>query len=141
MKRTSALISVCFCAGLLGALANTAFAWFCSNYGLTELAGVTLKTGFGRDILYPRLVWGGIWGLLYGLTVIPARSRKHWVRKGLLISLAPTLYHLFVVFPYQTIHGTLGMELGLLTPLFILCFNLVWGFFTGVFARLLWGKS
>ncbi len=138
--RRSALLSVCFCAGLLGAGASLAFAWLCSNYGLTDLADVTWRVSFTSSRLYPHLVWGGIWGLCYALTVIHPRSRKHWVRKGLVVSLLPTLYHLFVVFPYQTTYGMLGIELGLLTPLFVFIYNLVWGVLTGIFTRLLWGK-
>ena len=59
----------------------------------------------------------------------------------MIICLLPTLYHLFVVFPYQTAYGMLGIELGLLTPLFVFIYNLAWGIFTGIFARMLWGKT
>jgi hypothetical protein len=115
--------------------------WLCIEYGLTSLAGVSLSVSLDIGALYPKMIWGGLWGLLFALTVVHHRTRKHWVRKGLVISLAPTLYQLFVVFPHQTPYGSLGAELGLLTPLFILLFNLVWGIFTGIFARLLWGKA
>lgn len=141
MKRTSAIICVCFCAGLLGALVSRAFAWVCTNYGLTDLAGVALSASLNIEALYPLMIWGGLWGLAFALTVMSFRSRKYWVRKGILISIAPTLFQLFFVFPYQTTYGTLGIELGMLTPLFIFCYNLVWGVFTGFFARLLWGKA
>jgi hypothetical protein len=139
--KRSALLSVCFCAGLLGAIASLLVAWLCSSYGLTELADVTWHINFSIGKLYPHMVWGGLWGLLYALTVIHPRTRKHWVRKGIIVSLLPTLYHLFVVFPYQTGYGMLGINLGLLTPLFVFLYNLVWGTFTGFFSRLLWGKA
>ena len=141
MKRTSAIICVCFCAGLMGALVSTSVAWLSSNYGITDLAGVSLQASLKIKALYPRMVWGGLWGLAFALAVIPIRSRKYWVRKGMLVSIAPTLFQLFFVFPHLTTYGTLGMELGILTPLFVLCYNLVWGIFTGFFARLLWGKA
>ena len=141
MKRTSALVSVSFCAGLLAAIVSTAFAWICIHYGLTDFAGVNLRTSLSLSALYPKMIWGGLWGLCYSLTVVHIRTRKHWVRKGMVISLLPTLYQLFVIYPYQTPYGSLGIELGLLTPLFIFLFNLVWGIFTGIFARMLWGKS
>ncbi len=141
MKRNAQLISVCFCAGLLAALVSTAFAWLCTAYGLTDLAGISLRVSPEIAALYPRMVQGGLWGLLFALTVLHPRSRRQWVRKGMVVSLAPTLYQLFVVFPYQTPYGSLGIELGLLTPLFVFLFNLAWGIFTGFFARLLWGKS
>ena len=141
MTRTSALVSVSFCAGLLAAIVSTAFAWLCIRYGLTTLAGVALQVSLDIRALYPKMIWGGLWGLVFALSVAHNRTRRYWVRKGMLISIAPTLYQLFVFFPYQTGYGTLGIELGLLTPLFVFCFNLVWGIFTGFFARLLWGKS
>lgn len=141
MRRTTALISVCFCAGLLAAILSSSFAWICAHYGLTELAGVNLQPTLSIKALYPRMIWGGLWGLSYTLTVVHIRTRKHWVRKGMLISILPTLYQLLVVFPYHTAHGTLGIELGMLTPLFVFSFNLIWGISTGIFARLLWGKS
>lgn len=141
MKRTSALICVSFCAGLLAAVISTSFAWLCSHYGLTDLAGVSLTSGLNLKALYPRMIWGGLWGLFYALTVAHIRTRKHWVRKGMLVSILPTLYQLLIVFPYHTAHGTLGIQLGLLTPLFVFGFNLIWGIATGILARLLWGKS
>lgn len=141
MRRNSALLCSCFCAGLLAAIVSTAFAWFCSHYGITGWLNVTLSTPFSLPTLYPRMIWGGLWGLLFALTVLPLRSRRQWVRKGLLISILPTLYQLFVIYPYHTSYGTLGIELGLLAPLVVLVYNLVWGFFTGFFSRLLWGKG
>jgi hypothetical protein len=141
MNRTGALLAVCFCAGLIGALANSLAAWACGHWGVTAMAGVSLAPKLTLGWLYPRLVWGGIWGLAYFLTVGSRRHRQHWVRKGLWISLLPTLVQLFYIFPHQTPFGSMGMGLGQLTPLFVLLFNFVWGFFTGLFTRLLWGKG
>ena len=141
MRRTKALISVCFFAGLLAAIISSSFAWLCAHFGLNELAGVSLQPVASIKALYPRMVWGGVWGLCYALTVAHVRTRKHWVRKGILISILPTMYQLLVVFPYHTAQGTLGIQLGMMTPLFVVCYNLVWGVFTGIFTRLLWGKS
>jgi len=141
MKRTSAIFCVSFCAGILAAIISTAFAWACAEYGITELAGVTIRTSLNIEALYPRMIWGGLWGLIYALTVAHVRTRKQWVRKGMLISILPSMYQLLVVYPYHTAQGTLGMQLGTMTPLFVVCFNLVWGIAIGIFARLLWGKS
>jgi hypothetical protein len=41
----------------------------------------------------------------------------------------------------MTNHSVLGLDLGQLTPLFVLLYNLVWGFCTGIFSRLLWGRG
>jgi len=48
---------------------------------------------------------------------------------------------LFVVFPNFTPHGMLGLGLDTLTALFVLIFNFIWGFFTGTFTRLFWGRG
>jgi len=56
-------------------------------------------------------------------------------------SLLPTAAQLFYFFPYHTPFGSMGLGLGNLTALFVLLFNFVWGFFTGVFTRLLWGRG
>ena len=141
MQRNSALLSVCFCAGLLGALANSLALWLAGRWGITALAGVDLAPRLTAAWLYPRLVWGGLWGLLFYVTVSRPRFRRHWVRKGLWLSLLPTLVQLFVIFPYRTSYGPMGVGLGDLTALFVLAANFVWGFFTGLFTRILWGRG
>jgi hypothetical protein len=141
MQRNSALLSVCFCAGLLGALANSLALWLAGRWGIPALAGVDLAPQLTAAWLYPRLVWGGLWGLLFYVTVSRPRFRRHWVRKGLWLSLLPTLVQLFVIFPYRTPYGPMGVGLGDLTALFVLSANFVWGFFTGLFTRILWGRG
>lgn len=140
-QRSSALIAVCFAAGTIGALANSLALWLSGYWNLTGMAGVLLAPDLTPAWLYPRLVWGGIWGLVFWLTVAPYRSRRGWVRKGLWVSLLPTAVQLFYIFPYHTPNGMAGLALGTLTPAFVLVFNGVWGFFTGLFARLLWGRG
>ncbi|HKJ05774.1 MAG TPA: hypothetical protein VJ974_09270 [Geopsychrobacteraceae bacterium] len=140
MPKSSALLAVCFSAGVIGGLANSLFIWMIGGWGLTAMAGVELAPVLTSAWLYPRLIWGGLWGIPYFFSVSLVRSRRHWVRKALWCSLLPTLAMLFVVFPYQMNLGQGGLKLGLLTPLIVLLVNLVWGFFTGVFTRLLWGR-
>lgn len=141
MPRTLTLMASCFCAGLLGAFCNSLVAWQVGLLGLPEMLGVHMSPILTPAWLYPRLVWGGVWGLAYFVAVGPLRSRRHWARKGLWISLLPTAFQLFVVYPYMTKHGSMGLALGQFTPLFVLSYNLVWGFFTGIFCRLIWGRG
>ncbi len=141
MPRTLTLLAACFCAGLLGALCNSIVAWQAGQFGLPAMFDVRMTPTLTPAWLYPRLVWGGLWGMVYFLAVGPLRARRHWARKGLWISLLPTAFQLFVVFPHMTGHGWMGLSLGQLTPLFVLFYNLVWGLFTGIFCRLIWGRG
>ncbi|MDH3454985.1 MAG: hypothetical protein OEL80_07530 [Desulfuromonadales bacterium] len=141
MSRTATLMTVCFCAGLLGALCSSLVIWQAGQMGFPAMAGVRMSPALTPGWLYSRLVWGGIWGLAYFLAVGPLKSRRHWARKGLWISLLPTAFQLFFVYPHMTQHGLLGLDLGQLTPLFIFLYNLVWGLCTGIFCRLFWGRG
>lgn len=140
MPKNSALLAVCFFGGLIGGLACSLFIWMMGNWGVTSLLNVRIAPELTAAWLYPRLVWGGIWGIPYFLSVGVPRARRHWVRKGLYMSLLPTFYMLFYVFPYQLGKDQAGLALGLLTPVVVLVTNLVWGVFTGVFTRLFWGR-
>ncbi len=102
MQRNRTLLAVCFCAGLLGALFNSLIVWLAGKWGLTAMAGVALAPELTTAWLYPRLIWGGIWGLAYDFTVAHPRDRRRWVRKGLWISVLPTLFQLFYLFPQRT---------------------------------------
>lgn len=140
-QRTSALFAICFATGVLGGFINSLAVWLSGHFQLTAMAGVNLAPDFTPAWLYPRLVWGGIWGLVFWLTVGPPRAKGGWIRKGLWVSLLPTAVQLFYIFPYRTPHGMGGLALGTLTPAFVLVFNAVWGFVTALFARLFWGKG
>ena len=84
--------------------------------------GVTLAPDFSTALLYPKLVWGGIWGLLF---LLPLFAKNYFIQ-GLVLSLFPSLMQLFVIFPNLG-QGYLGFSLGILTPIFVLIFNAVWG--------------
>ncbi|MFZ7110923.1 MAG: hypothetical protein ACOWYE_04505 [Desulfatiglandales bacterium] len=122
---------ICFSAGCLGALANSAVVWFFGHAGISQELGVAIAPAFSPAWLYPRIVWGGIWGLLFILPVFNARPFS----KGAFFSLFPTIVQLFVVFPYQAQKGMAGMELGMLTPALVVFFNLVWGVVTALTVR------
>ncbi len=114
---------VFFAAGCLGALANSLAVWLFGKYGITTGLGVSIAPSLSPAWLYPRVVWGGIWGLLF---ILPMLQTKPIV-KGTILSLFPTIIQLFVVFPYKADKGIAGLELGLYTPLFVVFFNWVWG--------------
>jgi len=116
-------LTIAFAAGALGALANSLAVWVFGGLGITAALGVKIAPALTPAWLYPRLVWGGIWGFLL---VLPVMRSKPFGR-GLLFSLAPTLAMLFIVFPVKTPMGVAGLGLGALTPAFVLFFNAIWG--------------
>jgi len=119
---------VFFAAGSLGAFANSIAVWLFGYLGITSLFGVSIAPSLSPAWLYPRLVWGGIWGLTFILPILSSRL----LLKGAVLSLLPTAVQLFVVFPLKAHKGVAGLELGMLTPLFVLFFNWVWGYVTAL---------
>jgi hypothetical protein len=123
---------ICFSAGCLGALANSLTVWLLGDYGITKAMGVMISPSLTPNWLYPRIVWGGLWGFLFALPIMNSKTFS----KGAVLSLFPTVFQLLVVFPYQMKKGFGGMELGALTPVFVLFVNWVWGVATSVSIRL-----
>ena len=117
-----------FSAGCLGALANSITVWLFGNIGITSSFGVSIAPALTPGWLYPRIVWGGIWGLLFILPMLQSKL----LLKGAVLSLFPTAVQLFVLFPLKAHKGMAGIDLGLLTPLFVLFFNWVWGVVTAL---------
>ena len=114
---------VCFSAGCLGALANSLVVWQFGDLGIARWAGVSIAPSLTPGWLYPRIVWGGIWGLLFVLPFL----RSRFLLKGTVLSLLPTAVQLFFIFPYQANKGLAGLNLGMWTPAFVLVYNWAWG--------------
>jgi len=123
MKRFVIKTGLVFTAGCLGGLLNSFAVWFLGQKGVPALLEVKIAPHWSAAWLYPRLVWGGIWGALFLLPVL----RKSVFGRGLLFSLGPTLVQLFYVFPMVAGKGMLGLALGDFTPIFVFFYNLVWG--------------
>jgi len=121
-----------FAAGCLGALANSLTVWLFGHFGITALSGVSISPSLSPGWLYPRIVWGGLWGLLFILPMLQSRL----LLKGTVLSLFPTAVQLFVIFPLIANRGMAGLDLGQFTPLFVLFFNWVWGSITALTIRL-----
>jgi len=119
---------VFFAAGCLGALANSLAVWFFGDFGITSSFGVSIAPSLTPKWLYPRIVWGGLWGLLFVLPIF----KSNLLLKGTVLSLFPTAIQLFVIFPFKAHKGMAGLELGLYTPLLVLFFNWVWGVVTAL---------
>jgi len=124
-------LSLVFAAGALGGVANSLAVWFAGHAGLTAALGVKIAPALTSALLYPRVVWGGLWGFLF---LLPLMKSK-WFTRGLVFSLGPTLVQLFIVFPYKAHKGFMGFELGLLTPLCVVVFNIIWGITAALWLR------
>jgi hypothetical protein len=123
MKKSSEKISEAFSAGAFGGLLNGLAVWFFGAVGITGALGVKIAPPLSAPFLYPRIVWGGIWGFAFLLPFLKDRL----FLKGLILSVGPTLIQLFVVFPVKAQKGLMGIDLGTLTPLLVILFNAVWG--------------
>jgi hypothetical protein len=128
-------VSLTFAAGALGGLANSLTLWLFGALGITHLLGVALSPTFTPAWLYPRLVWGGLWGWLFLLPF----PRLAYPSRGFIYSLGPSLVQLFIIFPLAAHKGVGGIELGYLTPLLVLFFNAVWGLVTAIWLQ--WSRS
>jgi hypothetical protein len=115
--------SICFAGGLFGGLVNSIFIWMAGAYGWTAAIDVALAPAWTLPWLYPRLVWGGLWGLLF----MPRLLADSVFWRGLVLSLPPTLVQLLIVFPNQLEKGFWGLDLGNLTPVVVIVANAVWG--------------
>jgi hypothetical protein len=123
MKTCLRDLSLTFAAGALGGLVNGLVVWLFGVLGITTAFGVQSAPSLTAAFLYPRLVWGGLWGFLFLLPFL--KGPVVW--RGIVYSLGPTLVQLFVVFPLKLGKGWLGLDLGALMPLFVIFFNIVWG--------------
>ena len=123
MNRLLRRASIFFAAGAVGGLANGLCVWFLGSAGVTAALGVSISPALTPAMLYHRVVWGGIWGLAFLLPLAVSSA----LLRGALYSLGPTFVQLFIVFPERAHKGMMGLELGTLTPLFVLLFNAVWG--------------
>ncbi|MFW6011297.1 MAG: hypothetical protein ACOC8Q_02180 [Desulfosalsimonas sp.] len=112
---------VYFTAGCIGALASSLVAWFFGDIGIIKMAGVAISPQLTKGWLYQEIIWGGIWALLFILPIFKSRL----LLKGTLLSLIPSLAELLFFLP-EGGNGMGGMELGSLTPVFVLFFNWIW---------------
>jgi hypothetical protein len=131
MKHLLRRTTVVFGAGCFGGLVNSLALWLLGKCHITAFLGVQLAPALSPKWLYPRVVWGGIWGFLF---LLPILRRKPF-KQGLLMSLGPTVAQLFVIFPYYTRYGTMGMGLGALTPVLVMVLNALWGIMAAFWIR------
>lgn len=123
---------ICFAAGSLGALVNSITVWLFGDTGISRQLGVAIEPHLSAGWLYPRIVWGGIWGLLFLLPLL--RSKP--LLQGFVLSLVPTAVQLLYIFPVLAQKGIGGIALGYFTPFLVVFFNLIWGIVTAFSIKL-----
>jgi hypothetical protein len=119
-------IGVAFTAGSAGGLATVLTLWLFGLLGITGAFGVALAPPLTPPLIYSMMIWGGIFGFLF---LLPLMQGSVWLR-GVIFGLVPTAVQCLIVFPVKMNAGMLGLDLGLLTPIFVLIFNTVWGVVT-----------
>ena len=123
--------SLVFAAGCVGAVANSLIVYLFGDLGINAALGVKIAPSLTAAWLYPRIVWGGLWGFLFLLPIF----RSSLLARGLLFSLGPSLVMFLVVFPLKAKKGMFGLELGSITPVLVLFFNAVWGVTAAIWLR------
>lgn len=124
-------LSLAFTAGCLGGLMNSFAVWLFGALGINQALGVSIAPKLTPAWLYPRMVWGGLWGFLF---LLPLKGLTYTTR-GLLLSLGPSMGQLLIVFPFRAQKGFFGLQLGYLTPLMVLFFNAVWGVYAAYWLK------
>jgi hypothetical protein len=120
-------LSMCFAAGAFGALVNSLVVWYFGKMGIPQQFGVSISPALTPSYLYPRLVWGGLWGGLFILNVMRSGFFTGVLGRGVLLSFIPTLFQLYYVFPFLLGKSVMGTALGSFTPLFVIFYNALWG--------------
>jgi len=116
---------------------NSLALWFLGAYGVTAGIGIKIAPRLTAAWLYPRVVWGGLWGVLFILPFL----RGSYLLRGMVLSLGPSMVQLFIVFPHMAHKGLMGLKLGLMTPVLVLFLNALWGVSTVLWLRFINEKS
>ncbi len=126
-----------FAAGVVGAAAVVVCSYVLFGLGISGTLGVNAPLPLKSPDIYKPLFWGGLWGILFGLSVRPAWKRLYLF--GFLYVLAP-LAALFLFFLPMAGAGYFGLHRGPTFTLYLLLVNLPFGIVTALVARAIIGK-
>ncbi len=121
-----------FAAGCVGGFANRLVLWLFGEAGIPQSLDIAVAPAMTPDWLYPAIVWGGLWGLCFAFSFMNSRL----FLKGSVLSLLPSAAQIFIVFPYKLDYGIGGIELGMLTPVYVIFVNWIWGLVTAATIKL-----
>ena len=115
-------ISAAYSGGVAGSLTAAFGIWLVGQLGFATVLGINLIPKLTLAWMYPRLAWGGAWGLLCMLPLLRAQP----FLRGILFSLGPTLM-VFLKFVPGLEKSLFGLSFGSMRPELILIINFVWG--------------
>jgi len=130
LKKWAQHISFAFAAGTFGTLLMALLMWTLGEKGIPQSVGVGLAPSLTLAWLYPQMLWGGLLGCFFLIPFFGDTMAKQVV----LITLIPTALQLFWFLP-QAGQGYLGVNLGTLTPFFVLGYSLVWSIATALWLK------
>jgi len=130
-------VGLCFAAGVVGGLSVVLFSHALVNLGVAKHLGVTVPLSLKPPELYRPLIWGGFWGIPFGLVVKLVWDRLYVF--GLLYFIAP-LIALYLVFAPMHGMGMFGAASGPEMPVYLLIVNVPYGLVTALVARVLIGS-
>ncbi len=128
MQTKLAGVFLVFSAGAVAGFIQTLVIWICGQAGVFNLLQLPLDFPFQPAWFYQRVTWGGMWGLLF---LIPLLRQARHFHRGLLFGLLPALATLVWFLPFKGEHGFFGLNLGIMMPVVVVVFGLIWGALAG----------
>jgi hypothetical protein len=127
MRRWLHDLALCFAAGAAGGAAKGLLVWGCKYFAVSAALAGYLASALHPPGLYARIVWGGLYGLLF---LLPVARGSVWL-SGFLWGGVASLLQL-VILPLLT-HG--GLHLMPVLVLSTLVLNSLWGCVTALLLR------
>jgi len=131
-------VAISFTAGVVGGLAVVLFSHLLYSAGISNMLGVKEPASLSAPEIYRPLVWGGIWGIPFGLVLKSVWDRLYLF--GFIYFIAPVIALYFVFMPMKGL-GYFGLEAGLGFSVYLLVVNIPYGIVTAIVARILIGKN
>ena len=132
-------VAICFAAGVVGALALVLFSHVLSLLGLGVEGPIHFPVALKSPGIYLPLLWGGLWGIPFGLLIKAAWNRRYLF--GFLYFIAPLLATFLFFLPMGGA-GFFGLkQAGPMFPLYVVLVNLPFGIVTALTARAIIGTK
>ena len=131
-------VAIAFTSGLVGGLSVVLFSHLLYNAGISQFLGVKEPASLAAPEIYRPLVWGGIWGIPFGLVAKSVWERLYLF--GFLYFIAPVIALYMVFLPMKGL-GYFGLGVGLPFTVYLLAVNLPYGIVTAIVARILMGRN